>query len=133
MKISHELEDLNDTQKSNLETAQIIVDNMNRLVERKTSFSYNGNSFSPVQFGDESAFLNRLLNFVSKNKLDNSIEYIIEETDKSIASFNNTPNSQESVNSYRKKISSFLKNYPTRPLSLDSAEELIKFIKKLDS
>jgi len=133
MKISHTLENLTDTQKSHLETAQVILDSMNSLVEDKNSFSYNGRTFSLVVFGDESIFLNKLLNFVSKDKLDDSIDYIIEEVNKEVRSSNSTPTSQKNLTIFKRKISDFLKNFPMISLSLDNSEKLVDFIKELDS
>ena len=104
---------------------------MNNLVTDKNSFSYDGRIFEPVVFGHEQGFLSRLLNYISNNNFDNSVDYIMEEVDKNLKSFNDNSVGEDNRKEYRKIMFNFLKVYPKHSLSKNQSDKIISFTESL--
>jgi hypothetical protein len=126
--IEVEIDNLSDSQKSDLKLAEIIVENMNNITTDKNSFSYDGRIFKPVVFGHEQGFISRLLNYVSNDNFNDSVDYILEQVSKNLTPFNKNSVGDENRKEYKEKIYKFLKRYPKEKLSTIQSEKLNSFL-----
>ena len=81
MSISHNLETPSDKQKSDLELAQTLLDNLNSIRPsqyQKTLLKYDGSKFNSVQYGYQHVFLLSDIHLAIKNNFDEHNDFIID-------------------------------------------------------
>jgi hypothetical protein len=91
MSITHNIENLTDKQKSDLELAKTLLTNINSLRPSqfvKTTLNYDNNKFKVVQSGFLHSFLIKDIHFAIKGNYENHKNFILDTFQKDVDDYN---------------------------------------------
>lgn len=125
MSISHSLESLSNEQKSNLELAQTLLDNLNSIKPShisNTTLNFDGNKFSPIQVGFAHKFLVDDVHLSIKSDLDKHKNFILKTFRNEFKNYDLQSKSSTRTENLRILISSFTDYYKYHPLYFNNQD-----------